>query len=817
MFTIAVSQAEGIDARRVARQAAERARRELDGLAPRAGVVIASAEFDHQAVLAELTQAFPGVEFVGATSAGEFTSGLGPSDDSVSLCLFASDTIDIRSGAGLGLSRDPDAAVQTALDQALSRLDGPPRLCLAFPDGMLSAMDKVLEALTRRLGTTCPAFGGGAARPWDSALPTRQFHNDQVLQDALTVLCFSGPLDFSFCVSHCWEPVSAQSRVTESREGRILRIGDMTALEFYRHYLGRHTSPALEHPLAVYVSEKDFYIRTPAAYDESEGSITFSTSIPIGAQVALAESTAESIIESTARTIESLRYPDRGWPAGALVFSCLARKYELGARARREYEIIKEFLPWPVPIFGFHAMGEIAPPEAGQPGRFHNKTMVTLLLGEVGCRQERDILASAPGCLCEYDDSSEALAERAAFLRKKLDRALGGLGRMERAKTLNSQLFKTLNQELNAANRKIKGSERTFRRIVETAPAGFVLLKDRLAFAYANETFCAMVGRTADSLEGMTLFDLATPDSREFLAGNLDDLLIVEPRAFELDIETAQGRVLPTMFHGAELKDDEGRPIGRMAFVTDLSEMKKAEALKEDMDRIARHDLKTPLNAILALPEMLLMDDNLQESQREALRLVRESGYRMLNIVNLSLNLYKMETGTYAFMPKPVDLLRLIRTICIENRQIALSKGVETRVFLRNAPVRDTDAFVVQGEETLCYSMLANLHKNAIEASPRGEAVSIDLHDGPPGWAEAIIHNKGAVPDSLHGRFFEKYATANKTSGTGLGAYSALLMARTQGGDIELNASLAEDATTLTIRLPRVGEMLPEPTKPLAT
>ena len=69
--------------------------------------------------------------------------------------------------------------------------------------------------------------------------------------------------------------------------------------------------------------------------------------------------------------------------------------------------------------------------------------------------------------------------------------------------------------------------------------------------------------------------------------------------------------------------------------------------------------------------------------------------------------------------------------------------------------------------------------------------------------AVAAIANKGAVPESVRERFFEKYATAGKARGTGLGTYSARLIALSHGGDI---AMATDDAgTVVTVRLPASG------------
>jgi CheY-like chemotaxis protein/HPt (histidine-containing phosphotransfer) domain-containing protein len=95
--------------------------------------------------------------------------------------------------------------------------------------------------------------------------------------------------------------------------------------------------------------------------------------------------------------------------------------------------------------------------------------------------------------------------------------------------------------------------------------------------------------------------------------------------------------------------------------------------------------------------------------------------------------------------------------------------------------------------------MLANLVKNAIEAAPENTEVSIEL-DREGEWACVRVRNEGAVPEPVRGRFFQKYTTAGKSAGMGLGAYSANLLARVQGGELTLDTS-EESGTMLTVKL----------------
>jgi signal transduction histidine kinase len=224
--------------------------------------------------------------------------------------------------------------------------------------------------------------------------------------------------------------------------------------------------------------------------------------------------------------------------------------------------------------------------------------------------------------------------------------------------------------------------------------------------------------------------------------------------------------------------------------------------LREDVERITRHDLKSPITAIINLPQLLIekLDDRLDDEYRETLQLLEEQGYRMLDMVNLALDLYKMEEGTYVCRAAPVDLLKIIRKIRKETALLLTLKRIELRLVLEGSPAGDVDAFVARAEDLLCYSMFANLIKNAVEASPEDATITVACaYDD---LAAIAIHNHGAVPAPIRERFFEKYATSGKDRGTGLGTYSAKLIAQTQGGSITMTTS-EESGTTVTVHLPR--------------
>ena len=231
-------------------------------------------------------------------------------------------------------------------------------------------------------------------------------------------------------------------------------------------------------------------------------------------------------------------------------------------------------------------------------------------------------------------------------------------------------------------------------------------------------------------------------------------------------------------------------------------ELIEAAKLKEDVDNIVRHDLKAPLSSIIGLPQMLLENKTLGPENEEFLKMIEESGYRMLNMINLSLDLFKMERGMYRFQPVQVDMVKLVAKIVAENQGLAEAKRIKIKTMVQGQSEGGSATFDVLGEELLCYSMLANLVKNTMEASPEGEPVSIFLEGNEQGHIH--IHNQGIVPNDIRDTFFGKYATCGKSGGTGLGTYSAKLIAETQGGEIRMVTSQTE-GTTVSVILPLAG------------
>ncbi len=457
MLKVALGHAEGIDTQAAVRGVIEQARRQLESVHADAGIVLAGIEFDHQQMLEEILAAFPGIRIVGGTTAGDFSSSMGLSEYTISLMLFASDSIEFSVGIGRGASQDSAEAARAAVREARTGLSYEETLCLVFPDSLCPTNAEVIKALNSELRHGCGLFGGASGRHISKASEPLQFYQNEVLQDTVPLLMIAGDLPYSFSVSSGWDPVGRRTTVTEA-DGRVVyQIGGVKALDFYRDYLGDHSRPASEFPLAVYDdAEARFYTRAPVRYDAEDASITFGAPVPEGAVVQLCETTPTRILEQVRASVADASVGHGGDPAAALIFSCNARKAILGTHAGEELHAVQSTLTEGVPILGFYAFAEFGPLRRDDPCQLHNCTMITVLLGtrdEAGATAEAATGAAVPADELSSDgEIAESLARENAILHKKLTRSEYHRRGLEQLRDSNAALLKKINAEIEDAH-----------------------------------------------------------------------------------------------------------------------------------------------------------------------------------------------------------------------------------------------------------------------------------------------------------------------------------------------------------------------------
>lgn len=139
--------------------------------------------------------------------------------------------------------------------------------------------------------------------------------------------------------------------------------------------------------------------------------------------------------------------------------------------------------------------------------------------------------------------------------------------------------------ERKVAEDKLRKSEEKYRRIVETAAEGFILMDENHRIADVNDAYCRLLGYSREEVLGKMPFDLATDEFRAYVTANRNAILSQEYRELEGALVAKDGHEVPVLLHGNTLRDDQGNVIGNMAFVTDMTEHKKALALAAEVQK----------------------------------------------------------------------------------------------------------------------------------------------------------------------------------------------------------------------------------------
>ena len=356
------------------------------------------------------------------------------------------------------------------------------------------------------------------------------------------------------------------------------------------------------------------------------------------------------------------------------------------------------------------------------------------------------------------------------------------------------------NRELS---RKLSERENRYRSVIETSPDAIITTASdgriltfnqagREMFGYGPE----IIGQPVERLIPAHLRQDHRKGVERYLATGIPHII---GKTVEFSALKADGSIFPIEMTLSVWKGADEITFG--SIIRDIGERKRVETLKEDVARMMRHDLRSPLVGIVGLANRLAAADNLEVKQNKAATAISELGQKMLSMLERSRDFFQLEEGTYRLRPEPVDLLVATQNVVDQLEALARARQLEIRIA---AHLAGDSKPVIQGEAILLDNMVANLVKNAIEASPAGGSVTVELLPvqlrRAPAW-RLDIHNQGVIPPEIRSRFFDAYVTSGKQGGSGLGTHNAMMVARVHGGEISFITG-DEDGTHLLVDLP---------------
>jgi two-component system sensor histidine kinase SenX3 len=251
----------------------------------------------------------------------------------------------------------------------------------------------------------------------------------------------------------------------------------------------------------------------------------------------------------------------------------------------------------------------------------------------------------------------------------------------------------------------------------------------------------------------------------------------------------------------------DGAILGAVAFIRDVSESRRKEAVRRDFVANVSHELKTPIGALALLAETMAGSGDEAVVRQLAERVSREAD-RLGRIIDDLLNLSLIEAQESPSR-EPVPISVLIAEALEAVRPAADALGIPLHV------TADLPEASVPCDRRQVLSALTNLLDNAIKYSEAPSAVEIDA-TASDGMVTISVRDEGpGIPSRDLERIFERFyrvdrARSRATGGTGLGLSIVRHVAQAHGGDVSVESHEGE-GSTFRLRLALTPSQLPDP------
>jgi PAS domain S-box-containing protein len=377
-----------------------------------------------------------------------------------------------------------------------------------------------------------------------------------------------------------------------------------------------------------------------------------------------------------------------------------------------------------------------------------------------------------------------------------------------------------LRREMNdraQAEQALRESEARLRSILDNVPLGVMFLDPGGRIIDCNARLGELIGRNLEWVRGRLLPELVAPEEMPRLLQQRRELLkgtavsVIGP----MRLVVAEGPERQVRISASALRDAQGRVTRMVGVVEDVTEHLRLEASERALQRaeaanraksefLSRmsHELRTPLNAMIGFTQLLGLDrePGLAAHQREWTQQILRAGWHLLEMINETLDLARIESGAVQLALAPLELAPLVAA------SRALVAGAAGQHQVTVTETLAAEATAVMGDATRLKQVLTNLLSNAIKYNRAGGAVRLSTRLVAPGLVEIDVADNGlGMTEVQLAALFQPYNRLGRETsgieGTGIGLVISRRLTELMGGTLEVRSRPGE-GSTFTLRLP---------------
>lgn len=354
--------------------------------------------------------------------------------------------------------------------------------------------------------------------------------------------------------------------------------------------------------------------------------------------------------------------------------------------------------------------------------------------------------------------------------------------------------------ERKEAELALKSSEEKYRRIVETANEGILVIDEDNIIEFANCKMADMLGYTVDKLLHMSLLELVEESDLQLTDAILTKMRSEKQAEFDIKLKTRAGSPFWGICSITNIHDHGGHYAGCLAMITDITTRKKLEEEMMQLDRLnlvgqiaagIGHEIRNPMTAVRGYLQFLICEDTFKP-YREIFELMIEEIDRGNSIITEFLLLARNKAVELEMSSLNLIIEALYPLIQVDavscDKNIKLELGPVQPLLLDKKEIRQ---------------LILNLVRNGLEAMEAGGTVTIKTYCDGDDIVLAVTDQGQGIDQDIIPRLGTPFLTT-KDQGTGLGLPICFGIASRHNAGISIQTSPL--GTTFLVRFSQPTE-----------
>jgi len=689
-----------------------------------------------QDILNNISQLFPNAFIITSSTDGEIAQNRVLTHSSVlSISTFDNTSLKIAFC-------DDKESFQAGKKIAQELTTDTTKLIITFANGLLCNGEEFLEGIYSVNPDTIIAGGLSA----DNAKFKRCYIGiNETLYDkgAVGISLNSESLSVNNFHSFGWSSIGIKHKITKAIKNRVYTIDNITAVEFYKKYLGEDVSNELpktgiEFPLII--DENGLKKARAAIAKHDDGSLCFAGNIPEGEYVYIGIGEVKTILSNPVENIDTVNVES------FFIYSCMARRRFIPDLIYQEIEPFADIAP----TSGFFTYGEFYTKEKPE---LLNQTMTAVALSESDTpnihkynKKQYDTDNTTKALMHIINVTSKELRDQ-TLLQEKVSNELS-------AKNNTIEMIQEMSNlgswELDLSNMKISWSKMSY-KIYNMSP-------DEEPPSYLD------------------FINMVIPDDRKKLIDVHKELDDAKIHSVEIRVKRKDDKIL-TLLESGKLIFNNGEPIKIVGTTLDITDIRmqddilvkqsKSAQMGEMINMIA-HQWRQPLNAISSAVIKLNLQSEMDILTKEEIstttQFIEDMTQKMSQTINDFMNFTKPDNKKELISFDAIfeDIFNIIGTQ-LTNHNISVDIDIQT----------DTRIFTYKKElEHILINIITNARDALEELNDTKKHIDIKVSTKNTLCVIKISDNAGGINDNIIDRIFDPYfTTKDSNKGTGLGLY----------------------------------------------